>query len=125
MLKKIFYIILSYTFKINNIFADLNSNTIKNWLNSWQNNLIIEDVEYSEVDTIWTLLNYIQNSITELVVIIAIWVFLYIWINLVIARWNPEEFKKHITHFVYAAVWFFIIAAAWIMVKLVLSLNIN
>ena len=121
MLKKSYYIILVYIFKINNSFA----NVIKDWLINWQENNALSNVEESNVWTLWSLLNYIQNSITSLVPVIAVWVFIYIWINLVIARWNPEEFKKHILHFVYTAIWFFIIAAAWAIVKIVSSLNIN
>lgn len=99
---------------------------IKEWLINWQTDPIISWIsdEKWSLSSLDKLINYIQNSLSSLILIIALWVFIYIWINLVIARWNPEEFKKRMMHFVYAAIWFFVIAAAYAAVRLVASLNI-
>jgi hypothetical protein len=40
------------------------------------------------------------------------------------ARGNPEEFKKALSSFVYAAIGIFVVAAAWAIVKLVAGINI-
>jgi hypothetical protein len=42
-----------------------------------------------------------------------------------VARWNPEEFKKAITYLVYAIVWLILVSWAWLIVSLVSSLNLN
>ena len=125
LLNKIFILTNLFLIKINLSFA---WNAIKEWLKesiifeNWEDVLITDTDDW--LNMLDSLLNYIQDSLSSLIYIIALWVFIYIWINLVIARWNPEEFKKHMMHFVYAAIWLFVVTAAWAMVKLVASLNI-
>ena len=51
-------------------------------------------------------------------------VFIFIGARLFFARWNPEEFKKAMMHFVYASVGIFITFMAWGLVKLVSTLSI-
>ena len=48
--------------------------------------------------------SYIKDTIFALFYIIAVWVFIYLGIQLVSARWNAEEFKKALMGFVYAAI---------------------
>jgi len=69
------------------------------------------------------VLLYIKDSIFALMALIAIAVFLWIWGRLIIARWNPEEFKKALMSLVYAIVWIFIVAFAWAAVRLVAGLT--
>lgn len=121
IIKKILFTIVIFITNKSVLFAW----NIKEWL-LWiedDTNIIIESNEdwLSMLDSIF---NYIQNSISWLILLIALWVFLYIWINLVIARWNPEDFKKHMMQFVYAAIWFFVVSISWAIVKLVAWLNI-
>jgi len=120
-IKKILFTIIIFITNKNLLFAEW----IKDWLLGGpdENTLIIKDTKdwLSILDSIF---NYIQNSISWLILLIALWVFIYIWINLVIARWNPEDFKKHMMQFVYAAIWFFVVSISWAVVKLVAWLNI-
>ncbi len=69
------------------------------------------------------VLLYIKDSIFALMALIAIGVFLYIWGKLVVARGNPEEFKKALMSFLYAVIGIFIVAFAWAAVRLVAGLN--
>ena len=70
------------------------------------------------------LLAYVRDSIFGLLAMIAIWVFLYIGFKLVIARWNPEEFKKTLNMLIYAVIGIFIVSFAFAAVRLVAGLNI-
>ncbi len=67
---------------------------------------------------------FMRDGIFGLLFILALCVFLYIAFRLIIARGNPEEFKKALNSFVYAALGLFIIAFAWAMVRLVAGLSI-
>ena len=82
----------------------------------------IYDNEFDEWYTTF-ILTYIRDSIFELLMLITIWVFIFIWARLVMARWNPEEFKKALMQFIYAIVWLAIVAIAWAAVKIVSSLD--
>jgi NADH:ubiquinone oxidoreductase subunit 6 (subunit J) len=62
--------------------------------------------------------------LVTLVGIFAVWVFIFIGFKIVMARWNPEEFKKAWVHFIYAIIWIFFIFAAWWLVKLISSLSL-
>lgn len=84
------------------------------------------DVLASDGDGLYmldTIFIWIKDSLTWLLVLIAIWAFLFIWIRLAFARWNPEEFKKSMMQLTYAIVWLFIVSFAWAAVKLVAWLN--
>lgn len=70
------------------------------------------------------LFMFARDSIFWLLAVIAIGMFLFIWWRLVIARWNPEEFKKALKSFIYAAIGIFVVAAAWAMVRLIAWLDI-
>jgi len=69
------------------------------------------------------VLLYVKDSIFALMAVIAVGVFLYIGWKLVIARGNPEEFKKALTTFLYAVIGIFVVAFAWAAVRLVAGLN--
>ena len=69
------------------------------------------------------LIDYVKESIFWLLAFIAIWVFIFIWARIVMAKWNPEEFKKAIMQFIYAIVGLAIVAISWAAVKLISSLN--
>lgn len=96
----------------------LGSNTIKDGLMWISQNEILPSWD----DWLWVLQSifiWIKTSLTGLLLIIAVWVFLFIWVRLGLARWNPEEFKKGIMQLVYAIVWIFIVAFAWAAVTLI------
>jgi uncharacterized membrane protein YczE len=67
---------------------------------------------------------FAKDSISGLLMLIAIGVFLYIGIKLATARGNPEEFKKAWMQFIYAVIGIFIVSAAWAIVKLVAGINL-
>lgn len=78
-------------------------------------------------DWLWVLQSifvWIKTSLTGLLLLLAVWVFLFIWIRLWIARWNPEEFKKSMMHLVYAIIWIFIVSIAYATVTLVAWLTL-
>jgi len=80
--------------------------------------------EESGTSFVDAVLLFARDTIFALMAVIAIWMFLFIGARLVIARWNPEEFKKAMLSFVYAAIGIFIVAAAWVMVRLIAGLDI-
>ena len=70
------------------------------------------------------LLDFARDGIFALMAVLAIGMFLFIGGRLLMARGNPEEFKKALMSFVYAAVGIFVVAAAWAIVKIVAGINI-
>ncbi len=124
ILKKILVISILTITNIKYSFAS-EKDIIKTWLTWSQPNWsdILNNTNWDWLGTLDNLFNYFQNSISWLIWLIALWVFIYIWIRLVVARWNPEDFKKYMIQFVYTAIWFFIVSAAWALVKLVAWLN--
>ncbi len=85
-------------------------------------------LEWSGWTEIWTdllasLLKWVKDSLQSLILVVAIWVFLYIWARLAFARWNQEEYKKAMLHLVYAIIWIFVVAIAWAAVTMVAWIN--
>jgi Type IV secretion system pilin len=70
------------------------------------------------------ILLWVKDSLFTLMALLAIGAFLYIGAKLVIARGNPEEFKKALLMFIYTAVGIFIVAFAWAAVRLVAGINL-
>lgn len=70
------------------------------------------------------LLNFVRDGIFALMAVLAIGMFLFIGGRLIMARWNPEQFKKAMLSFVYAAIGIFVVAAAWAIVRLIAGINI-
>lgn len=64
-------------------------------------------------------LSYVKDTIFGVLALIAIWVFLYLWYKLVVAKWNEEEFKKALLSFVYAVVGIVLVSLAWALVSFV------
>jgi len=98
----------------NSIIPSQSANTIlssETWTQSWE----------------WFLdaiLDFMRDGIFALMAVIAIWMFLFIWARLIMARGNPEEFKKAMMSFVYAAIWIFTVAIAWALVRFIAWLNL-
>ncbi len=129
MIKYFLIIISTIITTINKAFAVWNTYILDNLTTTHEETILdwVEDVNAGSWN-LWildTIINFFQDSISNLILLIALWVFIYIWINLVIAKWNPEDFKKYMLQFVYAAIWFFIVSAAWAIVKIVAWLNIG
>ncbi|NDK10022.1 hypothetical protein GW846_04530 [Candidatus Gracilibacteria bacterium] len=70
------------------------------------------------------LLGFARDSIFAVMALLAIGMFLFIGGRLVVARGNPEEFKKALQSFIYAAVGIFLVAFAYAIVRLVAGLDI-
>lgn len=83
--------------------------------------VVTADTDWFEGLTV--LFTYARDSIFALLALVAIWVFLFIGARLVIARWNPEEFKKALNMFIYAAVGLFVVTVAYAAVRMVAWLN--
>lgn len=120
----IWFFIFLFSFSLS--FAELWDSSIKDsliWISD--SNVTWDYVE----DDNWffqlsLLLWWIKNWLTNIIILIAVWVFLFIGARLAIARWNPEEFKKAMMQMVYAIVWIFIVSIAWALVALVAGINL-
>ncbi|PID86458.1 hypothetical protein CSB08_00560 [Candidatus Gracilibacteria bacterium] len=127
---KIFAILFIFGYLFGNIsFSDYTPDSIKNSIIPTGNDSIsaVEegDLEISgDNNLLNNLLKYIKNSLSYLLAVISIGVFLFIGGRLVVARGNPEEFKKALTHFIYAIVGIFVITASWLIVKLFTGIDI-
>ena len=84
------------------------------------NTAIVSTNDFDPLDWIFS---FAKDSIFWLLWLIAIWVFVFIWARLVVARWNPEEFKKALMQMMYAIIWLFVVAIAWTAVKLIAWLS--
>ncbi len=90
---------------------------------TWENN-IVESENTDWFDMLTDLIIWFKNSLTWLMQLIAVWAFLFVWIRIAVARWNPEEFKKALKHMIYVIVWIFIVSIAWALVALVAWINL-
>lgn len=70
------------------------------------------------------VLEFIRDGMFNLLALIAIGMFLFIGGRLLMARWNPEEFKKAMKSFLYAAIWLFAVAAAWALVRFIAWIDV-
>lgn len=70
-----------------------------------------------------SVFGFAKDSIFRLMMLIWVGVFLFIGIRLVVARGNPEEFKKAMLHFIYAVIGIFVVSVSWAAVRLVSGLN--
>lgn len=70
------------------------------------------------------VLGFVRDTMFDLLLLIAVWVFLYIWGKLLMARWNPEELKKAFTGLVNAGIWLFVVAAAYALVTFIAWIDI-
>jgi len=70
------------------------------------------------------VLAFVRDSMFSLLLLIAVWMFLFIWGKLLMARWNPEELKKAMTSLLYAGIWLFAVAAAFAMVRFIAWIKI-
>ena len=130
MFKKIILIVLLSLFLFSSMdFVDANtwnlwSDIIKKNLLWTSESKVLEIEEENWLNVLQSIVIWVKDSLSGLLVLIAVGVFLFIWIRLWVARWNPEEFKKWIMQLVYAVVWIFIVSIAWAAVTLVAWLNL-
>lgn len=120
-----FFIIALSTLVTSPVFADqekLQRDILPTWSES-QNIWVLSWVS-DTTNVLDAVLAYVRDSIFGLMWMIAIGVFLYIWFKLVVARWNPEEFKKALNTLIYAVIGIFVVSFAFAAVRLVAGLNI-
>lgn len=67
---------------------------------------------------------WLRDAGFALMAVIAIGMFLFIGGRLIMARGNPEEFKKAIKSFIYAAIWIFVVSFAWALVRIIAGLQL-
>ena len=121
-MNKIFFILIWYFFSIINIsfaWLDVKLNIIPD---NWFENIVIDETNTGK-NLLFSIFQYVKNSLFDLLAIIAISAFIFIWAKLIMARWNPEEFKKALMHFIYAIIWLTVVAISWAAVKLVVSID--
>lgn len=107
------YILLTLSFSfIHSTYASLKDDIVPGWVS-----ITSQDASLTSIFT------YVRDSIFSLLALVAIWVFLFIGAKLVVARWNPEEFKKALKMFIYAIVGLFVITVAYAAVRMVAWLN--
>ncbi|MDP2090008.1 MAG: hypothetical protein Q8K30_00290 [Candidatus Gracilibacteria bacterium] len=128
MFKKIIFL---YSFLVNIFFISIANAATREVGNGTIRDVLLgitdNDVLPSDGDGLSMLDNifiWIKDSLTGLIVLIAVGAFLFIGIRLAMARGNPEEFKKAINQLIYAIVGIFIVAFAWAAVTLVAGLNL-
>ena len=121
MFKKYIFILTLLLLSVNFVFAD--NYILNNMTPGTSNNTILESSSDNWFGILDKILLYIKDKIFVFLMLITIWAFLYVWAKLIVARWNPEEFKKAILSFVYIVVWLFVVSAAWAIVKIVSWIN--
>lgn len=121
LIKSIFFILISYIYLSDTTFWIFSQSDIygtPNWTGT-----IIDNAWGQWLSLLDWVLRYFKNSMFDLLALLVIAVFIYIWWKLVVARWKPDEFKKAMMNFIYVVVWIFIVSAAWAIVKVVTWLN--
>jgi len=123
-MKKKYYKFISlitlFTLNINNVFGNSAQDSTLKAMRPVSNTL--------GIDWEWTTpLNKVFSTITDLIFnllwIVAVWVFIYFWARLFLARWNQEEMKKVFIWFAYVVIWLAIISLSYLVISLVASLN--
>lgn len=123
MIKKIFFIFVWVFSSISSSFAA--SDIIENWIINGINGnseTVIDNVDWKA--WVENLFDYVKTTIFDLLALIVIWTFLYIWYKIIISRGNPEEFKKAWMMLIYAVLWLLFVALSWVIVVFVSGLKI-
>lgn len=125
-MKYIFFILFSYSVSVLQSFAvdsEMSQDDLRNAIIPNSGRAVLTSAESGE-NLLDYLLGFARDSMFALMAVIAIGMFLFIGGRLVVARGNPEEFKKALQSFIYAAVGIFVVAFAWAIVRLVAGLQI-
>lgn len=121
-----FLVFVSSLYSLTAFWETTNKRILDNMAPEWNSILKVEVAKnWNEwINVLDSLLNIIKDLIFWLLPVIATFVFLLIWTKLFLARWNPDEFKKAMMWFVYAAVWIAIVPLAWWIIYLITTLTI-
>jgi len=126
-MKKYFYISLVFissilSYDVNALEARTSAELQNQMSPSWTENII--RASQWEEEAIDGVLGFLRDSMFDLLLLIAVWVFLFIWGRLLIARWNPEEFKKAMISLIHAWIGLFIVSAAYALVTFIAWIDI-
>ncbi|MFK7780617.1 MAG: hypothetical protein QM490_05810 [Candidatus Gracilibacteria bacterium] len=105
---------------------DVGNTDIKNTLLDFtdgDDNIVKSDSEDGLEVTAY-IFKWIKNSMTSLIMLISVGVFLFIGIKLTLARGKPEEFKAAMMQMVYAIIGILLVSLAWAAVVLVAGINL-
>ncbi len=123
-MKKIIYTLFYFLFFSNFVFAD---DSIKTKLLNWvsKNGTVITNVANTNwKKSINSLFVYWKETIFWVLALIVIWVFLYLWFKIIMARWKPEELKKAFLMLIYTIIWLLIVSLSWVLVAFITGLKI-
>ena len=111
MLNKIYTFVFLNFILISTSFADIQEDMIP------VDNTIITNVDWD--DWLVAIFSYMKETIFYLLMIISVWAFLFVGFKLIMAKWNPEEFKKAFLNFIYVVVGIVFVSLAYVLVSLV------
>jgi uncharacterized membrane protein YczE len=82
-------------------------------------------LETNERGSEWILayVDFFKELLFNILWIIVVGAFIYVWFRFVTARGNPEEFKKAWTQTIYIVIWIALVSAAWWIVSLISGLD--
>lgn len=70
------------------------------------------------------VLKWVVDTLFWILVVVAIWAILYLWIRLVLARWNQEELTKVTKNFIYIVLGLALISWAYAIITFVTKISI-
>ncbi len=108
-----------------NIFAadPLTSEQLQQQMSPTNTEQVIRATQWDE-EAVDGALGFVRDTIFDLLLLIALGVFLFVWGRLLIARWNPEEFKKAMISLVHAGIGLFVVSAAYAIVTFIAWIDI-
>lgn len=126
-MKKIFYSIITTLAFYGNAFAAENKSTgyKSEILPANSDNTIIKITGNPNdwTSVLWEIAKYITDTLFWILITIWTWVFLYLGAKLIMARGNPEEFRKNLMWLVYALLWIVVMTVAYAVVWFVSSIS--
>ena len=123
-MKTLVFIIIWFISSISSLFAaDVDIREALTGDKIWNEDIIKTDFS-AGTGVLDTIFIFAKDSIFSLLMLLAVWMFLFMWARLAFARGNAEEFKKAMQSLIYAVVWLAVVSVAWATVKLVAGLDI-
>lgn len=125
MIKKILiFFFLTLNFLVLFAAAPLWDDTIRSQMVPEDTNTVISLWSGDGLWVLDTFLQFIRDSLFKLLALISVAIFLLIGGKLLIARGNPEEFKKALFSFIYTIIGLIIIGLSYAAVKLIVWIKI-
>lgn len=118
-MKKIFYTIVAYIGLTSTALAGYKDNIAP----SPDKSIITTGSKDGNV-LISGIAKYIVDTLFGILVVVWTWAFLFLGAKLLMARGNPEEFKKNLMWLVYGMIWIALMTVAYAIVTFVTKINI-